>query len=73
MRIVRQFDKTLTFVVFTVHSDTEVGLTSLSASKPSTTTQQSAFDVLINSSMNTKTIQNSRIKRQKILQIFCMK
>ena len=73
MRIVRQFDKTLTFVVFAVHRDTEVGLTSLSASKPSTTTHLSAFDVLINSSMNTKTIQNSRIKRQKILQIFCKK
>jgi hypothetical protein len=39
-----------------------VGLTSLSASKPSTTTHQSAFDVLINSSMNTKTIQNSFLR-----------
>jgi hypothetical protein len=71
--IVREFDKTLKFVVFIMHRDTEVGLTSLSASKPSTTTQQSAFDVLMNSSMNTKTILNSRIKRRKILQIFCMK
>lgn len=43
--IVREFDKTLIFFSI-VHSDTEVGLTSLSASKPSSTAQQSTFDVL---------------------------
>ena len=44
--IVKEFEKTLKFVVFMMHRDTEVGLASLSAREPTTTPQ---YDVFMNS------------------------
>ena len=49
--IVKEIEKTLIFVDFTVHRETEFGLLSLSVGKPTTTAQRSVFDVLMSSSI----------------------
>ncbi|XP_071143242.1 uncharacterized protein [Mytilus edulis] len=61
IRIVKEFDRTLKYVTFTINRDKDVGLTNPDSRKTTSTTQ-SAFTVMINSCNSKKDPKHKDIK-----------
>lgn len=61
IRIVKEFDRTLKYVTFTINRDEDVGLTNPDSRKTTSTTQ-SAFTVMMNSCNSKKDPKHKDIK-----------